>query len=300
MDYGRELQFGCFLTPSAAEREEVVCLAQLCDDLGLDLIGIQDHPYQARFLDTWTLLTYLAAQTSRVRFFPDVANLPLRLPSVLARAAASLDLLSKGRCELGLGAGAYWEGVWAMGGPKRSPGQAVTALEEAIQVIRKIWSGERGLRFEGETYNLRGAHGGPEPAHEIGIWIGAYGPRMLKLTGRLGDGWIPSSAYAAPEKLPAMQAKIDAAAQAAGREPASIQRLYNLMGWIGVSASGGDFNGPVEQWVDSLTDLVVEKGMDTFIFGPSEAWNEQIELFANEVAPRVRERVVEVRRERNH
>ena len=297
MDYGRELQFGCFLTPSAAERQEVVRLAQLCDELGLDLIGIQDHPYQRRFLDTWTLLAYLAGKTDRVRFFPDVANLPLRPPAMLAKAAASLDLLSGGRCELGIGTGAFWEAIGAMGGPERSPGEAVEALEEAIQVIRKMWSGERGLRFEGEFYNLRGAHSGPTPAHPIGIWIGAYGPRMLRATGRLGDGWIPSSSYAPPEKLPEMQAAIDEAAREAGREPASIQRLYNLMGLIGDGASGEYLVGPVERWVDELVRLALQVGMDSFIFGPAESPERQLKLFAQEVAPRVRERVAESRGE---
>src|SRR5690606_6789880 len=97
--YGRALQFGFFLTPDASQVQEVLRLAQLCDSLGLDLIGIQDHPYQQRFLDTWTLLATIAAQTSRVRLFPDVANLPLRPPAVLAKAAATLDLLSEGRFE---------------------------------------------------------------------------------------------------------------------------------------------------------------------------------------------------------
>src|SRR5690606_31569107 len=133
--------------------------------------------------------SYIASRTERVHLVPNVLNLPLRPPAVLARAAASLDLLSGGRLALGLGAGAFWDGIAAMGGPRRSPGEAVAALEEAIAIIRALWDTETrgGVRFEGAHYRVSGAKRGPAPAHDIGIWVGAYKPRMLRLTGRLGD-----------------------------------------------------------------------------------------------------------------
>ena len=93
-------------------------MARVADEAGLDLVGIQDHPYQRRFLDTWALMAFVLAQTSRISVFPDVANLPLRPPRMMAKAAASLDVLSGGRFELGLGAGAFWDGIEAMGGRK--------------------------------------------------------------------------------------------------------------------------------------------------------------------------------------
>lgn len=291
MDYGRAIQFGYFLTPDASDYPEVLRRARLCDSIGLDLIGIQDHPYQRRFLDTWTLIASLVVQTNHVRIFPDVINLPLRPPAVLAKAAASLDLMSGGRIELGLGAGAFWEAIGAMDGPVRKPGEAVTALDEAIHVIRLMWSGQRGLRFEGKHYSLKGAHSGPVPAHPISLWIGALGPRMLNLIGRLGDGWVPSSSYAIPDRLLEMQERIDEAAIGAGRDPASIQRIYNVMGQIRNGAYAGSFNGPVDQWVDELTRLVLEVGMDTFVLGLPEPPGNQIERFMAEVAPRVRENV---------
>jgi alkanesulfonate monooxygenase SsuD/methylene tetrahydromethanopterin reductase-like flavin-dependent oxidoreductase (luciferase family) len=287
-DYGHELQFGYFLTPDALQPDETVRQARLCDELGLDLIGIQDHPYQRRFLDTWTLLAFLAAETKRVRLFPDVLNLPLRPPAMIAKAAASLDQLSQGRFELGLGAGSFWDAIRAMGGPVRTPGEAVTALEEAIAVIRLMWSGQRGVRFEGRFYNLHGAHSGPQPAHPLGIWIGAIGPRMLDLTGRLGDGWVPSSSYVPPARLVGMQQRIDAGAQQAGRDPAAIRRLYNVMGRIHDGPRGAFLQGPVEQWVDELTRLALEQGIDSFIFSPADSHVAQLQRFAEEVAPAVR------------
>jgi alkanesulfonate monooxygenase SsuD/methylene tetrahydromethanopterin reductase-like flavin-dependent oxidoreductase (luciferase family) len=288
VDYGRELQFGIFPTPEATEAEALVALVRRADELGLDLIGIQDHPYQRRFLDTWTLLAFLAAHTKRIRLFPAVASLPLRPPAMLAKAAASLDALSGGRLELGLGAGAFWDGIRAMDGPVRRPGEAVAALEEAIQVIRLMWSGQRSARFEGQHYHLRGVHPGPPPAHPIGIWLGAYGPRMLALTGRLADGWFPSASYAPPTQLRGMQQRIDDAAAQSSRAPASIQRLYNLSGRITGGASAGFLDGPVNQWVDELTRLALEQGVDSFIFGPAESSRQQVDRFALEVVPAVR------------
>src|SRR3954468_14275506 len=110
MDYGRDLEFGIFPVPNADDQDLLLELATVADEAGLEFIGIQDHPYQRRYLDPWTLLSFLAARTERVRLFPDVANLPLRLPGVLAKSAASLDRLSGGRFELGVGGGAVWGG----------------------------------------------------------------------------------------------------------------------------------------------------------------------------------------------
>ncbi len=102
-DYGHDLVFGTFLTPQNAEPQAPVALAQLSERAGLDLVTFQDHPYQPAFLDTWTLMSYVAASTERIRISGNVLNLPLRPPVLLARQAATLDLLSGGRFELGLG-----------------------------------------------------------------------------------------------------------------------------------------------------------------------------------------------------
>jgi alkanesulfonate monooxygenase SsuD/methylene tetrahydromethanopterin reductase-like flavin-dependent oxidoreductase (luciferase family) len=219
-----------------------------------------------------------------------VASLPLRHPAMLAKAAASIDLLSGGRFELGLGAGAFWDAIAAMGGPRRSPGEAVEATEEAIALLRLLWSDERSVRFTGQHYRVVGVKPGPAPAHPIGISVGAYGPRMLALIGRLADGWVPSSTYVPPERLGAAQARIDDAAAAAGRDPAAIRRLYNVSGRIG-PVGGGFLDGPPGQWADQLLPLVVETGMDTFVLWPSESPASQLERFAAEVAPALREAV---------
>jgi alkanesulfonate monooxygenase SsuD/methylene tetrahydromethanopterin reductase-like flavin-dependent oxidoreductase (luciferase family) len=289
-DYGRDLEFGASIEPLAKPPDWAARIAKAADRAGLDLVGIQDHPYQRRFLDTWTLISTLVPVTERVRFFPDVANLPLRPPAMLAKAAASLDVLSGGRVEMGLGAGAFWDAVAAMDGPRRSPSEAVRSIEEAIKVMRLVWSDERSLRFDGEFYSLDGMRPGPHPVHPIGIWVGAYGPRMLGLIGRLADGWVPSLGYSPPEKLPEMQARIDDAAEGAGREPGEIRRAYNVNGRIGPE-SDGLLEGAVSKWVEGLTRLTLELGMDTYIYWPSADHVRQIEVFASEVVPAVREAV---------
>src|SRR5918998_5250615 len=148
-DYGRSLEFGASVEPLAEPPEWAARVAVAADRAGLDLLGIQDHPYQRRFLDTWTLISTLVPLTERLRFFPDVACLPLRPPAMLAKPAASLDVLSGGRVEMRLGAGAFWDAIVAMGGPRRSPAQAVRSVEEAIEAMRLVWSQERSARFEG-------------------------------------------------------------------------------------------------------------------------------------------------------
>jgi alkanesulfonate monooxygenase SsuD/methylene tetrahydromethanopterin reductase-like flavin-dependent oxidoreductase (luciferase family) len=279
MDYGQPVRFGVFLTPQAAQVDHTLVLSVLADELGFDLIGVQDHTYQWRFVDTWTLLTAIAMRTQRIRVFPDVANVPLRPPAVLAKSAATLDLLTGGRVELGLGAGGFWEAIKAVGGPVRTPGESVAALEEAIHVIRLMWSGERNVRFEGKFYQLSGAQTGPKPVHPIGIWLGGYKPRMLSLVGRMADGWVPSLGYFQPKDLLEGNQRIDEAATAAGRDVRSIRRVLN---------AGGDVS------VEQFTSLTVEYGMDTFVIGGIED-PEALRWFASDVIPAVREAVVKAR-----
>jgi alkanesulfonate monooxygenase SsuD/methylene tetrahydromethanopterin reductase-like flavin-dependent oxidoreductase (luciferase family) len=279
-DYGRDLEFGYFLTPSADDPARLISAAQELDELGFELLGAQDHPYQGGFLDTWTLLSVIAARTSRLRVFPDVTSLPLRPPAVLAKSAATLDLLSGGRVELGLGAGAFWDAIAAMGGPRRGPGEAIDALREAIEVIRLMWSDQRAARFAGKAYSLSGVHPGPKPAHNIGIWLGVYKPRGLALVGSTADGWLPTMGYLDPGKaMSEAHARIDEAADAAGRDPATIRRIYNL-----------DGQAPAAQLVALLTELAIEYGMDGFVFGGRGTRNELARLAA-EVVPAVREAV---------
>ncbi len=286
VDYGHELRFGTFITPVSDPPRAAVARAQLSERLGYDFVSFQDHPYQPAFLDTWTLLTWVAARTERIRLAGNVLNVPMRPAPVLARAAASLDLLSDGRFEMGLGAGAFWDAMAAMGVARRTPAESVDQLAEAIDVIRAMWAAEehRRLRFDGTYYQLNGAKRGPRPAHDIPIWLGAYKPRMLRLIGAKADGWLPSLSYLQPGDLAAGNAVIDAAAEEAGRDPRRIRRLLNLFG--GPDRTAGD-------WVAELLPLAVEHGVGSFIIGSDDP--DQLERFAGEVVPALREAVARER-----
>jgi len=168
------------------------------------------------------------------------------------------------------------------------------------------------VRLEGEHYRVRGAKAGPAPAHPIGIWLGAYGPRMLRLTGRLADGWVPSAAYLPPEQLGERSRTIDEAARAAGRDPAEIRRVYNVNGDFAARTAGrdpgairrvynvtGDFparagaflQGPPRVWVVQLAELALEHGVSAFVLAVDASAPADMRRFAEEVAPGVRELV---------
>lgn len=285
-DYGHDLRFGIFPSPDAASAPSLLELVALAEVSGLDLVSIQDHPYQRNHLDAWTLLSFLGARTSTITLAPNVVSLPLRPPAVLAKSAASLDVLTDGRVELGLGAGAFWDAIVAAGGPRRTPGEAVEALTEAIEVIRAFWSGS-SVFVDGEHYRVHGLRPGPVPAHAIPIWVGAYKPRMLRLTGRLADAWIPSMGYAEPGDLGPLNARIDEAAVAAGRAPEAIRRMYNISGAFG--RGSGVLQGSPADWSEQLAQLTLEQGMSTFILGTGDP--DDVRRFALEVAPLTRELV---------
>jgi alkanesulfonate monooxygenase SsuD/methylene tetrahydromethanopterin reductase-like flavin-dependent oxidoreductase (luciferase family) len=285
------LRVGISVVPLSIELERIVDLVRTADEAELDLVGIQDHPYQARFLDTWSLIPWLLAQTTSVSIFTDVANLPLRPPAMMGRAAATLDALSGGRFELGLGAGAVPEIVARLGGPVRSRAESVDALEEAIEVLRLMWSGEGSVSYYGGYYQLADARPGPPPPHPIGIWLGAFRPRMLRLVGRKADGWVPSLGVLSRNELRDGNARIDDSAADADRDPSQIRRILNIQGLIGdgpapprrelpVGYLAGDpLVGPPSFWVDTLAGFA-DDGFDTLVFWPVERTPAQVELVA--------------------
>ncbi|MDP9023331.1 MAG: LLM class flavin-dependent oxidoreductase [Actinomycetota bacterium] len=288
--------FGLNIDPSADRLDLAFDLVAVAEAAGLDIVAVQDHPYHRRHLDTWTLLTVLATRTARVHVMPNVANLPLRGPQVLAKSAASLAYLTGGRIELGIGAGAQWDAIAAYGGPRRGPGDAVDALDEALDVIEALWDGDRrSATVEGRYYRLDGARPGPVPNQPIPIWIGGYGPRMLRLVGRRADGWTVSSSSAPPERILDMQRTVDEAAQEAGRDPAGVGRNYNLMGRLDPDADrheGERLSGPTDHWVDVLCRYAEELRFDTFLFWPLDGDEvDQARRFADDVVPRVCERL---------
>ncbi|TMR91629.1 LLM class flavin-dependent oxidoreductase, partial [Nonomuraea basaltis] len=193
----------------------------------------------------------------------------------------------------------FWDAIEAMGGRRLSPGQSIAALEEAIGIMREIWAADKpgAVRVKGTYYEVNGAKRGPAPAHDIGVWVGAYKPKILQMTGRAADGWLPSLSYlpGGPADLAGMNQHIDEGAAAAGRDPSRIRRLANIAGEF-TRTSRGSLNGPPDQWAEELAGLTLEYGMSGFILASDDPAS--IELFAAEVAPATRELVAAERARR--
>jgi alkanesulfonate monooxygenase SsuD/methylene tetrahydromethanopterin reductase-like flavin-dependent oxidoreductase (luciferase family) len=289
---GRGVRFGALLEPSEDSPQGVVELAELMEQLEYDVVTLSDHPYWPERLDTIALLTAIATRTSRITVMSNLLNLPLRPPAVLARTAATIDILSGGRFELGLGTGAQqmWASILAEGGPARTAGQSVEALEEATHLIRALWTSKTDVVFEGKHYRLDGAKPGPAPLHEIGIWFGAYQPRMLRVVGTIGDGWIPSSPFFPPTALPEANRVIDEAAIAAGRTPRDIHRGYNIEGAF--DTGSGFLQGSAKVWAEQLAELVLDGQASTFFLYRAGS-PDFLRRFAAEVAPAVRELIAD-------
>ena len=284
------MQFGALIGPQADDIAGVRERVLAAERAGFDFVSIQDHPYVPAHLDAFSLIAFLAATTSRLRFITNVANLPLRPAPMLATAAASIDRLSDGRFDLGLGAGRVRAGIERMGGPARTPGEAIGAVSNAIDTLRTAWG------FEGDLGV--GAAPGVAPAHRIGIWVGGSGPKMLNLIGQKADGWIAPTATGYETK-PAAQDRIDASAIAAGRDPGDVGRMIQLVGRVTGTAStiGRPRSGPgnqairatPEHWARFIAELAVEERFDAVNFVLEDESSDQIIRFGTEVVAAARE-----------
>ncbi len=252
-----ELIFGVGVPASAAPGDDPVGMAQHAERLGYDFISAADHPCGASSsYETTIMLTWIAAQTSRIKLASRVLAVPFRRPAIVAKLAASLDLLSGGRFILGLGAGYSDQEIAALGAPVLSPGAKIDGLAEAIQVIRGAWT-HPGYTQDGRHHSVRDLEMEPKPARPIPVWLGTFGPRALAVTGRLADGWFPSLGYMPAEQIPAMRRRIDAAAEAAGRRPDQIRGILNLSIRIdpGAQPQPDAVTGSAKRVVSQLQDL---------------------------------------------
>ena len=223
-----ELIFGVGIPTAAGPGDDPVALAREAERLGYDFVSAADHPCGPDpNLHTPTMLTWIAAHTSRIVVATRVMAVPFRRPAMVAKMAASLDLLSGGRFILGLGGGYVDEEIRALGGPVPSARAKVDGLAEATRVIRGAWT-ESGFGYTGEHYSAHDLTMEPKPGRRIPVWMGTFGPRALRVTGELADGWIPSLGFAEPADLPAMRRRVDDAARAAGRDPAEIRGVFNV------------------------------------------------------------------------
>ncbi|GAA2234313.1 hypothetical protein GCM10010413_36990 [Promicromonospora sukumoe] len=286
MNYAHSLELGLQL-PQGAEVDDDARhrLVSLAEELGYDLVSVVDRP-DLPATDAVTLLGWLAARTSTIRLSADIRALPLRDPAVLARSVASLDRLTSGRLDLVLGAETSADTVVAAGGPQLEKAETCGVLGEAIDVVRELWSMERGLaRVDGRHYRLSGA-AKAAPAHEVPVGVYGTTPDLLELAGRRADAW--SARYAGTDALAASNATIDDAARQAGRAPREIRRRIIVNGTFiqaGEEHSLGLTATPT-QWVTELLPLVVDHGVGTIMLDSVDT--DTITRFAREVIPALR------------
>lgn len=268
------MKFGLNIPTSVEPGADPVAAAVRAEELGFDFVSSSDHPGGATpSHETWTMLCFVAAATQRIRIATRVLGVPYRAPTMVAKMAETLDRLSGGRLILGLGGGSADDEHRAFGLGVRSPKDKTDGLEEAVTIIRGLWS-EPSFTFAGRLYRTEAAELEPKPARRIPIWLGTYAPRSLAVTGRLADGWIPSLGHAPADELVLMRERVLETAREAGRDPAQITCALNVE--------------LPEAGVERLAGFV-ELGFTAFNFmvsGPNAA--EQAERLAAEVIPTLR------------
>jgi alkanesulfonate monooxygenase SsuD/methylene tetrahydromethanopterin reductase-like flavin-dependent oxidoreductase (luciferase family) len=287
------LSFGLGIPAGPVPGFDPVGYGRRAEELGFDFLTISDHPAATGdTYEAWTVLSWIAASTSRIRLGSRVLGVPYRPPAIVAKMAETFDRLSDGRLILGLGGG-YSDGEFrAFGLPVPSAREKVDGMADAIRIARGLWAGP-GFSHRGRVHHVEDATVAPLPEHRIPIWLGTFGDRALAVTGELADGWIPSLGSAPPEAVPAMIGKILAAAGSAGRGPEEFTFAYHFEVDPSPDASTESWvvSGPAGKIAERLAGFA-ELGFTAFSLVPGGPDRfETMQLLADEVIPAVRELV---------
>ena len=302
MTSDREVLFGLGLEVGVNQVDELLAHARAADDAGLDLVCVSDHPYFADRLDAYAALGFVLGATRNITGAVIMTNLLSRPAPILARTVTGLSTISGGRVVLGMGAGGMEEEIAALGVPRLSPGARVRALEEAITLVRALSGGGDPVTFDGEFYQVTELT--PAAAATPPIWVGALGPKMLAVTGRNADGWIPGHlADWRSTHVVESRPLVDEAAASVGRDPADIATIYQVTGRITADPlpktrddDGRWIGGGVAQWVEELTFAALERDAAALIYlvAPGQSISDTtVNLWAHEIAPAVREAIAE-------
>ncbi|AEH09040.1 MULTISPECIES: LLM class flavin-dependent oxidoreductase [Protofrankia] len=296
----QEVVFGFGAHSGIDDVPELLRAAQQADRDGLDIFSLSDHPYVGDRLDAYASVGFILGRTRRISGLVNVTNLPTRPAPMLARTVTSLSALSGGRIVLGMGVGGLWDRISDMGVPRLSPGDAVDAFEEAIVLVRLLSGGGPAVTYRGRHYQVDQIE--PAPVAVPDVWTGSVGPKSLAATGRVADGWIPGHAADwRSERYRVSRPVIDEAAAAVGRDPREIRTVFNFPGRITdrpLAATrdhtGRWIGGSVGQWVEELTEAVLEHGATGFVlFSASGGAQDVVSLgrWASEIVPAVREAI---------
>jgi probable F420-dependent oxidoreductase len=284
------VMFGLNISPSATSGNDPVAQAKRAEELGFDFVSANDHVHGSDPRhELWTMLSWIAASTSRIRVASRVLGVPYRHPAMVAKMAETFDRLSGGRLILGLGGGYSDEEFRALGLGQRSAREKVDGLEDAIRIARGLWT-ETSFTYDGALYRTEDAQIEPKPDRPIPIWLGTYGPRALALTGRLADGWIPTYELALPDQVPAMRDRILRSARDAGRDPDEITCVYNIDVTVGraVDVPPSVLSGAPDELAERLVGFsgLGFTAFNFYVVGPQPG--EQAAQLARDVLPAVR------------
>ena len=293
------IRFGVILIqnapwPTMAER------AQHIEELGFDHLWVADHFVNWRepltpWFDGWTLLTAFAAITSRIRVGTLVTNMPMHNPAMLARQALTVDHISGGRLEIGLGTGVNYDPSYSMiGVPNYDAPERVARFREFVEIVDGMLSYEV-TTFEGRYYTVKEAAMNPRPIQQPRppIAIAALGPAMLRIAARYADTWnsFGGRGISTEESLAIIRERntmLDDFCAEIGRDPSEISRSILV---FGPAVSTSPFAS-----VQAFHDFVGthrEAGLNEFVFYyPPEEWYAQADADQGEVFERVAEEVI--------
>lgn len=252
------LRFGLKLSQNATI-EQLRGVWRIADDGGFDTCWVMDHfaslgdADDGPVFETWTMLAAMAELTSRVRIGCTVVGNTYRHPGVLAKQAVTVDHLSGGRLEFGIGAGWAENEHTMLGLPFGTRGERADRLEESLQILRSLWTQPR-TTFAGAHYTLDDAVAEPKPVQQPypPIWVGGSGPRRtLRLAAEHADVW--NAAGGPPEEIAESSAILDRHCADVGRDPGEIRRSVQIR----VVGTGDGLVPTVARYVEvGVTDVV--------------------------------------------
>jgi alkanesulfonate monooxygenase SsuD/methylene tetrahydromethanopterin reductase-like flavin-dependent oxidoreductase (luciferase family) len=287
------LGFGLFIPAAGKSLKQLYDEFQMAEDLGFDHVWLPDHvknpdgPPTDAMHETWTVLTAVAARTSRIRLGPLVSSNTFRHPALLLKQAVTVDHVSNGRLALGIGTGWFEDEHRRFGIDFPTAAERVDRLEEAVQVIRLLMDEGHGS-YQGRYYRLDDAYLVPAPLQQprIPLLIAAHRPRMLAIAARYADQWdtfaeMPgASTEGVSEDVADQLKRLDEACRSVGRDPSTIRRSL----WTRRDALGSE-----EAYVDFVTRSHAAGFTDFSVDGPTAADWPMVRQIAEYVIPGLRD-----------